>query len=374
MIEKVKVLIDGEELFKVSSISLSECIHGFISTRNTDMNFVLNRIEMMKFQAKLNKKNVLPIEIQVADKVWQKSYIDAGTPTVSIDAISGFSISLPVIDIFAPISGEIHGDVIDSYYVTHSTVDGAIKYVLSELGFDTKNTFKVVYGNGISPIKLTNGGNKEATHGGSASDFLGNICSLYHVILRSNGVDTITIEKYNSNTKPTYNLYVELDTNGNIYRSNTEFVEKKGSDSKTPARAVIINSNKKAKDTSISSVIVNFAGGMPYSQSIKRISSSASYSQIAEGINYKNMGMTARANSYTYGLPARVFDKNGNFFSVNTLVSVLDEVFGINEPMNILGFTTVIDAESGSKTTMNIANTQSLDTLDNLKVDKSLIK
>ena len=46
MIENVKVLVDGEELFKVSSISLSECIHGFISTRNTDMNFVLNRIEI----------------------------------------------------------------------------------------------------------------------------------------------------------------------------------------------------------------------------------------------------------------------------------------------------------------------------------------
>jgi len=112
---------------------------------------------------------------------------------------------------------------------------------------------------------------------------------------------------------------------------------------------------------------------MPFTQKIKIVSMKASYKQISNGITYELMSMTARANSHIYNLPNKVFDTNGNFFSTNSLVYITDEERGIDESMNIVGFSTEI-SNAGSNTTLNLVNQQAFDKLDNLKNKKKSFK
>lgn len=367
MTDRVQVLLNGVEYFKVNNIVLQEVIEGFLSIRTTNLDVIFNNIKTREFTSLLNEKGFLSIKITIDGKVWQEAYITQNNIDEQKNVNGGTVLTINVSDVFKTL---LTSDVIDVYYQTHKTLQIALQRTLLELGF---SDFKIQNGNGVSNITLKNGGNKKSTRGGSCQDFLGEMCSLYKVILKSNGIDTLTIEKHNGNQNIADNIYVLINEEGKVYKSNTQFIQKVGSGNDTPARIIILNSAK-MKDTSATSVIVPFKNGIPFTQKIKSVSMEASYKQIADGITYQMMGMTARANSHIYGLPSKIFDKNGNFYSTNTLISVYDEERGINQPMNIVGFSTTIDAEMGSNTTLNLANESAFDKLDNIKTKKSLLK
>ena len=367
MIEKVQILLNGNEYFKITSITLQEVIEGFLSIRTANINTVFNNIKTREFNALLKQNGSLSIEILVNGKIWQTSFITQNNIDEQKNEDGGTIVTINVVDIFRTL---LDSDVIDVYYQTHKTLQIAVSRTLTELGFED---FKIKNGIGIQNINIKNGGNKNSTRGGSCEEFLGEMCSLYRVILKSNGIDTLTIEKHNGNQNIIDNIYVLTDATGKVFKSNTQFVQKVRNGDKSPSRIIILNTEK-IKDTTATSVIVPFKNGMPFTQKIKTVSMKASYKQIADGITYQMMGMTARANSHTYALPNKVFDKNGNFYSINTLVQVLDQERCIEEAMNIVGFSTVIDAESGSNTVLNIVNQEAFDNLDNLKIKKSLLK
>ena len=366
MIDRVQVLLNGVEYFKVSNIVIQEVIEGFIAIRTTNLDVIFNNIKTREFTSLLNEKGFFSIKIIIDGKVWQDAYITQNNIDEQKNVNGGTVLTINVADVFKTL---LTSDVIDVYYQTHKTLQIALQRMLAEVGF---TDFKVKNGTGISNISLKNGGDKKSIRGGSCQDFLGEMCSLYKV-LKSNGVDTITIEKHNGNQEIVDNIYVLMNKEGKVYKSNTQFIQKVGSGNDTPARIIILNSAK-MKDTSATSVIVPFKNGIPFTQKIKTVSMEASYKQIADGITYQMMGITARANSHVYGLPSKIFNKNGNFYSTNTLISVNDEERGINQPMNIVGFSTTIDVEMGSNTTLNLVNEGAFDKLDNLKTKKSLLK
>lgn len=367
MNNKVKILVNGIEYFKITNIVLQEVIEGFLSIKTTNIDVLFNNIKTKEFTALLNEKGYLSIKIIIDGRVWQESYITQNNIDEQKNVNGGTKLTLNITDVFKTL---LDSDVIDVYYQNHKTLQGALQRTLTELGF---TDFKIKNGIGVSNINLENGGDKKSTRGGSCQDFLGEMCSLYKVILRSNGVDTITVEKHNANQNIIDNIYILIDSQGKVYKSNTHFIQKVGNGNNLPSRIIILNSAK-IKDTSSTSVIVPFKNGMPFTQKIKTIEMEASYKQIADGITYQMMGMTARANSHIYGIPQKIFNENGDFYSINTLVSVYDEERGINEEMNIVGFTTTIDADMASNTVLNLVNQESFDTLDNLKIKKSLLK
>lgn len=367
MIDKVQILIDGKEYFKVNSITLQEVIEGFLSIRTANIDLVFNNIKTREFESILDKKGVMLLKIIIDQKVWQQYYIGKNNINEDKNVNGGTVIQIQTTD---PFYSLLYSHVIDVYNQTHKTLQIALQRTLSELGFVD---FKIQNGIGVSNIDLKNGGNQKSIKGGECSSLIGGMCSLYKVLLKSNGVDTITIEKHNGNQNIVDNIYVYTDSNGKVYKSNTQFVRKVGDGNILPGRIIVLNSAK-IKDSNATSVIVPFKNGMPFTQKIKTVNMKASYKQIANAITYQMMGMTARANSYTYSIPAKVFDKNGNFYSINKLISVYDEERGINENMNIVGFSTTIDAMVGSNTTLNLVNQDAFDKLDNLKIKKSLLK
>lgn len=364
---KVQILVDGFEYFKVTNIVLQEVIEGFLSIRTTNIDILFNNIKKKEFAALLDEKEYLPIKIIIDGKVWQESYITENSFDEQKNVNGGTEFRLNVVDVFKTL---LNSDVIDVYYQSHKTLQIALQRTLVELGFVD---FTIKNGIGVSNITLENGGDKKSTRNGNTQDFLGEMCSLYKVILKSNGIDTITIEKHNANQDITDNIYVLTDSQGKVYKSNTQFIQKVGNGDNLPSRIIVLNSAK-IKDTSATSVIVPFKNGMPFTQKIKTVNMKASYKQIADGITYQMMGMTARANSHVYGIPQKIFNQNGDFYSINTLVSVYDEERGINDRMNIVAFSTTIDADIGSNTVLNLVNQESFDTLDNLKIKKSLLK
>jgi hypothetical protein len=366
MIEKVQVLINDNEYFKVTNITLQEVIEGFLSIRTANINTVFNNIKTREFSSLLAIKGLLPIKIVVNGKVWQDSYITQGSLDEQKNSNGGTTVSINVSDVFKTL---LTSDVIDVYYQTHKTLQIAIARTLTELGF---TDFKIKNGDNIASIDLKNGGNKKNIRGGSCQDFLGGMCSIYKVLLKSNGIDTLIIESHNGNQSIVDKVYVLTDSNGIAYKSNAQFVQKTGDSNGATSRVIILNSSKN-KDNNSTSVIVQFKNAMPFTQKIKVVSMEASYKQISNGITYELMSMTARANSHIYGLPNKVFDSNGNFFSTNSLVHILDEERGIDESMNIVGFSTTI-SDAGSNTTLNLVNQQAFDKLDNLKTKKSLLK
>lgn len=367
MIDKVQILLDGKEYFKVNNIRLEEVIQGFLSIRTANIDVVFNNIKTREFEALLDDKGVMLMKVIIDNKIWQQSYIGKNNLNEDKSVDGGTQIQIQTTDPFYSLS---YSHVIDVYNQTHKTLQIALQRTLAELKFVD---FKIQNGSGISNIDLKNGGNQKSIKGGECADLIGGMCSLYKVILKSNGVDTITIEKHNGNQNIIDNIYVLTDSNGKVYKSNTQFVRKVGNGNILPGRIIVLNSAK-IKDSNATSVIVPFKNGMPFTQKVKTVHMEASYKQIANAITYQMMGMTARANSYTYSIPSKVFDKDGNFYSINTLISVYDEERGINENMNIVGLSTTIDADSGSNTTLNLVNQNAFDTLDNLKIKKSLLK
>lgn len=367
MIDKVQILLDGKEYFKVSNITLQEVIEGFLSVRTANIATIFNNIKTRDFSSLLNDRGFLPITIIISGKIWQKSYITQSNIDEQKNVNGGTTVTINVVDVFKTL---LDSDVIDVYYQTHKTLQIALQRTLNELGF---TDFIIKNGINVDNINLKNGGQKQSITGGSCQNFLGEMCSLYKVILKSNGIDTLTIEKHNANQSVIDNIYVLMDSNGKVYKSNTQFVQKMGNGDNTPSRIVILNSTKINNSTS-TSVIVPFKNSIPFTQKIKTVAMEASYRQIADGITYQMMGMTARANSHVYGLPSKIFDKDGNFYSINKLITVYDEERGVDEQMNIVGFTTTIDADSGSNTTLNLVNQEAFDSLDNLKIKKSLLK
>ena len=374
MIDKVQILLNGKEYFKVNNIVLQEVIEGFLSIRTANLDVIFNNIKTREFTSLLNEKRYLTIKIIIDEKVWQEAYITQDNIDEQKNVNGGRVLTINVSDVFKML---LTSDVIDVYNQTHKTLQIALRRTLLELqkiNPELENAnFKIKNGIGVSNISLTNGGNQKSLTGGECSKLIGNMCSLYKVILKSNGVDTLTIEKHYGNQSIIDNIYVLMNEEGKVYKSNTQFIQKVGSGKDTPARIVILNSAK-MKDTSATSVIVPFKNGIPFTQKIKSVSMEASYKQIAEGITYQMMGMTARANSHVYGLPSKIFNKDGNFYSINTLISVYDEERGIDQQMNIVGFSTTIDSEMGSNTTLNLVNEGAFDKLDNLKIKKSLLK
>ena len=367
MTDKVKVLLNGKEYFKINNIVIQEGIDGFLSLRTTNINVLFNNIKTREFNALLKDKGSLPIQVVINEKVWQDSFITQSNIDEQKNENGGTILSINIPDIFQTL---LNSDVIDVYYQKHKTLQLALSRTLKELGF---TDFQIKNGNGIQNIDLKNGGDKNFTKGGSCQDFLGEICSLYKVILKSNGVNTLTIERYNSNKNITDNIYVITDLDGKVVRSNTQFIQKVGNGNNSPSRIIILNT-KKMRDTSATSVIVPFKNGMPFTQRIRTLSMKASPQQTSEGITYEMMGMTAIANSNVYALPHKIFDRNGDFYSINTLIKVRDEERGIDEDMNIVSFSTIIDSNGGSNTTLNLVNQQAFDSLENLITKKSLLK
>jgi len=70
------------------------------------------------------------------------------------------------------------------------------------------------------------------------------MCSIYKVLLKSNGIDTLIIESHNGNQSIVDKVYVLTDSNGIAYKSNAQFVQKTGDNDGAPSRVIILNSSK----------------------------------------------------------------------------------------------------------------------------------
>ena len=365
MVDKVQVLVNDTEYFKVENIRLVEEIRGFISLRTTNIDLLLNTQKTKEFNATI-KKQVLPIKVVVQGKVWQESFVGEYNTSIDRDFNSATKIRINLTDKFENLT---NSDVIDVCYQNHKTLQIALSRTLTEL----RNTgFTIQNGTGVKDILLTNGGNQTHTKGMDCSQFIGGLCSMYKVLLKSNGVDTITIEKHNGNQEVVDQIYYLVDSNGKPYKSNVNYTQKVSSNPDTASRYIMLNSNPSADGAT--SVIVEYQNAMPFTQKIKTLATKASYKQIANSLTYQVMGIAARANCYVYGLPYKVFNKNQDFFSTNSLVKVTDEDLGIDEPMNITGVSTTIDVNGLTNTVLNLVNQASFDTLDNIKIKKSLLK
>ena len=75
MIDRVQVLLNGVEYFKVNNIVIQEVIEGFIAIRTTNLDVIFNNIKTREFTSLLNEKGFLSIKIIIDGKVWQDAYI-----------------------------------------------------------------------------------------------------------------------------------------------------------------------------------------------------------------------------------------------------------------------------------------------------------
>ena len=169
MIDRVQVLLNGVEYFKVSNIVIQEVIEGFIAIRTTNLDVIFNNIKTREFTSLLNEKGFFSIKIIIDGKVWQNAYITQNNIDEQKNANGGTVLTINVADVFKTL---LTSDVIDVYYQTHKTLQIALQRMLAEVGF---TDFKVKNGTGISNISLKNGGDKKSIRGVHVKIFRRNV-------------------------------------------------------------------------------------------------------------------------------------------------------------------------------------------------------
>ena len=362
----VKIFFNDVEYFKCTSISCQHSIDGFIALKTTTIQGIATQLRFKDFLDILANKNTMIARVEIYDKVWQKGFISLTDINYSIDD-NGFRITIVLNDLLSTLKTS---DIVEVLYLKNKTLQGTLQSIFKELNI---KDYKIINGTDIKIIDLANGGDVETNGYISCEQFLGNICSLYQLILISNGVDAISIEKYNANQEIIDNFIVKCN-DGKVITSNVSFVEKTGNQNVNNASKIVILNTEPTNTDKNTSVIVNFVNGTPNTQQIRTIAMKASYKQISQAITYQMMGMNMVANSYVYKLSVKIFDKNKQFFRVNHLINVLDEQLGIDDKMNIIGIALTIDSQSGTNTIFNLTNQESVSTIGNLKNKKSLMK
>lgn len=368
----IKVLFDNQEYFVFKSL---------VANHNTDRNMAMKQVRLSAvstsffkdFIVELNKKTVMLAQVYVNDRIYLEGYINQDSLDYRDSASSGTDIDIVINDRFFPLK---QSDIIKTKPA--GSLQNFIANIIKELGFvDSKyiGTYQKQIISANDFIKLGDGIDKKSLKSFAREDLMekdaaslvGEALSLSHLILISNGYDSISIEKINAHLNPVFLL-----TRSNL-GCNIDYAEKTSNNqnSPNPAKIVILNSSDN-KDNNSSVVFIN-SDGLPHVQKVHHLSVDASYQEIANSLNFSFSGIKARANSFLYKCQNIIFDIDNNFFQPNRAVRVVDEKYGIDEIMAIMQVGFTIDATNGTELTLNITTPDAFDNNASIKQKRALM-
>lgn len=368
----IKVLFDNQEYFVFKSL---------VANHNTDRNMAMKQARLSAvstslfrdFIVELNTKTVMLAQVFVNDKLYLEGYINQDSLDYRDSASSGTDIDIIINDRFFPLK---QSDIIKTKPT--GSLQNFIANILKELGFaDEKyiGTYQkqiqstadfIKFGVNIESQKIKSFAREDLVEKDAIS-LIGEALSLSHLILISNGYDTVNIEKINSYLDPIFLL-----TRSNL-GCNIDYAEKTNNNQNapTPAKVVILNSSD-SKDNNSSVVFIN-NNGLPHVQKVHHLSVDASYQDIANSLNFSFSGIKARANSFLYKCQNIIFDIDNNFFQPNRAIRVVDEKYGIDEIMVIMQVGFTIDATNGTELTLNITTPEAFDSNASIKQKRALM-
>lgn len=368
----IKVLFDNQEYFVFKSL---------VTNHNTDRNMAMKQARLSAvstsffkdFIVELNAKTVMLAQVYVNDKLYLEGYINQDSLDYRDSASSGTDIDIIINDRFFPLK---QSDIIKTKPT--GSLQNFISNIVKELGFiDAKyiGTYQKQITSSMDFIKIGDDVLKKTFKSFAREDLvekdaaslIGEALSLSHLILISNGYDTISIEKINSHLTPIFLL-----TRSNL-GCNIDYAEKTNNNQNnpTPAKVVILNSSDN-KDNNSSVVFIN-NNGLPHVQKVHHLSVDASYQDIANSLNFSFSGIKARANSFLYKCQNIIFDIDNNFFQPNRAIRVVDEKYGIDEIMIIMQVGFTIDATNGTELTLNITTPDAFDSNASIRQKRALM-
>lgn len=368
----IKVTFDGYEYFKFKSGQFNHNISENIALKECTLQAVPQE-PFKDFITYINEKNWVLAKVYVKDKLFLDGYVNDTNFTYSRSA-SETQIQITLDDRFV---GLRESDIIKTEPT--GTLKSYLSNILNELNYAGK-FFIPTYDRKISKTqdlvflgKDVENKNIKTFVRSDLSQYknaqvLGEICSLAEVILISNGYDQLTFEKTTSNSESIYDMIIPTKT-------KVSYAEKVGRTSLSqrivPSKIVILNS--KDDSDSYTSVVQYNDAGIPHVQKIHHLSTKASYSDIAKGLNYGFAGIKARSNSFLYKIANTIFDDKGDFFAPNRCVYVEDKTWGIQEIMRILQVGFSIDSENGTELNLNVTTKEAFDNNASIKQKRALM-
>lgn len=374
----VKILLDNQEYFACNSITCSHIVNEGLAIRTAQINFTVPFSSYIQFAIDMANRQVMLGSVIIDNKLYVQGFLNLKMISTEILKDQAMSISFSINDRFFPL---FHSDVVKIlFFKSHSTVQLLLAGMLKELDYLKYNNYPqkrekatdfIKNALNVKDIRLTQSVVKYATHE-KAIAIINEACSIYKVLLNSNGSDTLYVEKYNSYLKPVYEINLLFNSKtGNPEFSNVANARKIGQDNNDASKIIVLNPSINRKKPRVkdkhTSLIVQYQKGLPNIQIVKTINREVTYEGLKDGINQSILGLNASANSYVYQLDGVLYDNNNDFFTPNRCIYVSDEVHLINSKMIIVGSSFSIDADNGIRTTLNVSFQESFDDNVNAK-------
>jgi hypothetical protein len=381
----VKILLDNQEYFACNSITCSHAISQGLAIRTAQMNFIVPFSSYIQFAIDMANKQAMLGSVIIDDKLYVQGFLNLKMISTEILQDQAMSISFNINDRFFPL---FHSEVIKIlFFKNHASLQMLMAGILKELDYLKYSNYpqkRVIATDfiknalNVKNIKLTQNVVKHAVHE-KAITIIDEACSIYKVLLNSNGSDTLYVEKYDSYLEPVYKINLSFNSRtGNPEFSNVSNVRKIGQDNNDASKIVVLNPSINRKKPKVkdkhTSLIVIYEKGLPNIQMVKTINREVTYEGLKNGINQSILGLNASANSYVYQLDGVLYDDNKDFFKPNRSVHVSDEIHLINSKMIIIGSSFSIDATNGIRTTLNVSFQESFDDNVNAKHKLSTLK
>lgn len=323
----------------------------------------------------LNEVSKMVVYLYIEGKLFLKTFITDSMIRWNLSG-NGLTFQFTLFDRFFPLK---ISDIIRTKPKSGMPLQSFIADCLHELAFDAPsflNSYNrqikkasdfIKNGSGVGEVVKLKTFKKDTFLAEDGKDLVAECLALSKVLLVSDGVDTLTLEKPNSNPFPIG--FIDIQTDNNIYYIGNQSERKEGEI--TPRAVMLLNSFDSGSGEN-NPVLVDNTFGYPNYFKIHQVSYKATSQQLRDMINYGLADIKTRQNSFFIGLKNRVFDDNGNFFQPNRKINVFIPQMGFKHNLIILAMSASI-SESGTELKLNISSEDAFENNATLRQKLSLL-